>query len=122
MPCTIRIFEWILAAHKRLWFLYSWLYCGYLFRAQVLHLPWLLKRTLADNIYYLGAAKQVADYETTTEFLVNYIKKIYNFGSYIGTALDQLQEFDTTTLKPTLILSNNSDAFVKETMDEKYKI
>jgi hypothetical protein len=31
-----------------------------------------LKKTLADNIHYLGSSKQKADYETTTKFLVLY--------------------------------------------------
>ena len=36
--------------------------------------------------YYLGSAKQASDYETTTEFLINYIKKLYDYGKNdIGT-------------------------------------
>jgi hypothetical protein len=42
-----------------------------------------------------------------------YIKKTYNFGNDIGTALEQLQEFDTTALTPALLLSTNTDAVVK---------
>jgi hypothetical protein len=54
------------------------------------------KKTLADNIYYLGSAKQVADYETTTDYLINHIKKTFNFGNDIGTALEELEEYDMT--------------------------
>jgi hypothetical protein len=32
------------------------------------------KKTLSDRIHYLGSAKQAADYETTTNFLINHIK------------------------------------------------
>ena len=52
------------------------------------------KKTLADQIYYLGSAKQAADFETTTEFLINHIKKTFNFGNDIGTALENYEEFD----------------------------
>jgi hypothetical protein len=51
-----------------------------------------LKKTLEDNIYYLGSAKQAADYESTTEFLFNHIKKTFNFGGDIGTVLETLEE------------------------------
>jgi hypothetical protein len=45
------------------------------------------QKTLSDSIYYLGLAKQAADYETSTQFLINHIKKTFNFGNDIGTAL-----------------------------------
>ena len=35
------------------------------------------KRTLADNVYYLGSAKQASDYESITEFLINYQEDIH---------------------------------------------
>ena len=52
------------------------------------------KRTLADNVYYLGSAKQASDYESITEFLINYIKKTFTYGMDIGTVLESLQELD----------------------------
>ena len=45
------------------------------------------KRTLADNFYYLGSAKQASNYESITEFLINYIKKTFNRGNDIAKAL-----------------------------------
>ena len=41
------------------------------------------KIMLGENIYYRGSAKQAADYETTTEFLINHIKKNFNFGTLV---------------------------------------
>ena len=41
----------------------------------------------SDHMYYLGSAKQAADFETTTEFILNHIKKTFNFGNDIATAL-----------------------------------
>ena len=38
-----------------------------------------LKKTLSDHMFYLGSAKQAADFETTTEFILNHIKKEIQF-------------------------------------------
>jgi hypothetical protein len=43
-----------------------------------------IKKSVNDYNYYLGSAKQASDYETTTEFLINYIKKTFDYGSDIG--------------------------------------
>jgi hypothetical protein len=40
------------------------------------------------------------DYETTTEFLINYITKTFDYGSDIGRALKELKEVDTDPWKP----------------------
>jgi hypothetical protein len=48
------------------------------------------KKTLSESIYYLGSARQAADYGKTTVFLINRIKKKFNFGNDIGTALEDL--------------------------------
>jgi hypothetical protein len=45
------------------------------------------KKTLSDHIYYLGSAKQAADYDTTTDFILNHIIKTIIFGNDITTAL-----------------------------------
>jgi hypothetical protein len=60
------------------------------------------KKTLNDNIYYLGSSKQAADYERTTELLINSIRKTFTMGNDIGTALEQLKPFDLDPFKPTL--------------------
>jgi hypothetical protein len=36
------------------------------------------KKSISDYNYYLGSAKQASDYETMTEYLINYIKKTYS--------------------------------------------
>jgi hypothetical protein len=52
------------------------------------------KKGLTDYNYYLGSARQVLDYKTTTKFLINYIKKTFDYGSNIGQALKELKEVD----------------------------
>jgi hypothetical protein len=43
-----------------------------------------IKKSVNDYNYYLGSAKQASDYEMTTDFLINYIKKTFDYGSDIG--------------------------------------
>ena len=81
-----------------------------------------MKKTLADNIYYLGSAKQAADYESTTEFLINHIKKTFNFGGDIGTVLETLQEYYLNQFKPSLSISLSVDEGVKIAEDKQFEI
>ena len=53
-----------------------------------------------DYNYYLRLAKQASDYETTTEYLINLIKKVFDFGNDIGTALELLEPMSTSAWKP----------------------
>ena len=40
--------------------------------------------------YHVGSAKQASDYETATEFLINYIMKSYDsYGNDIGSSLEE---------------------------------
>jgi hypothetical protein len=44
-------------------------------RGQIKKTKFDIKKNLTDYNNYIGSATQAADYETTTEFIVNYIKK-----------------------------------------------
>ena len=80
------------------------------------------KRTLADNVYYLGSAKQASDYESITEFLINYIKKTFTYGMDIGTVLENLQELDLNEYKPSLSVSLNHDEIIRMAEDKQFEI
>ena len=71
------------------------------------------KQFVTDFNYYLGSSKQASDYETTTEFLINHIKKLYDYGYDIGTALDKLESIDTATWKPSMQASVETDEATK---------
>jgi hypothetical protein len=62
------------------------------------------KKTLSNYVYYLGSAKQAADYETTTKYLINHIKKTFPFGNDIATALEDLENYNIEQRKPTLLI------------------
>jgi len=57
---------------------------------------------LADHVYYVGSAKQASDYVTTTQFIINHIKKTYDQGEDIAFALENLSERDLKKFQPTL--------------------
>jgi hypothetical protein len=67
------------------------------------------KQYVTDYNYYLDSSKHASDYETTTEFLINHIKKLYDYGSNIGSALEELESNDTTAWKPSMQVSGESD-------------
>jgi hypothetical protein len=54
------------------------------------------KHFISDFNYYLGSAKQAWDYETTSESLINHIKKTNDYGNDIGRALEELEPLNTT--------------------------
>ena len=81
-----------------------------------------LKKTLSDHICYLGSAKQAADFGTTTEFILNHIKKTFNFGNDIATAIDNEQPYSIEQHKPVLKFSMDADGEIKDAANEQYKM
>jgi len=79
------------------------------------------KKTLSDYNYYLGRSRQASDYKKTTEFLINHIKKTYDHGKDIATALKNLSEFDLTPYAPKLLTSTKADA-AKATEEKQFEI
>jgi hypothetical protein len=55
------------------------------------------RKSLNDYNYYIGSATQASDYETTTEYVINYIKKTFDYGNDIGTELKELTPIDKET-------------------------
>jgi hypothetical protein len=84
--------------------------------------PTITKRGLSDYVYYLGSAKTASDYENTTEYLINHIKKTFEFGNDIGTALEELEPFDMNEHMPALSYSTSTDPAAKEADDRQYEM
>ena len=85
------------------------------------------KRSLKDHNYYIGNSKQASDYETTTDFIINHVKKTYNHGRDIAEALKALEPIDQTQWVPQLQMSGiqgNDAASVRqrETEDRQYEL
>eukprot|EP00978_Attheya_sp_CCMP212_P028789 scaffold100331_cov51-Attheya_sp.AAC.11 len=54
------------------------------------------KTTITDYVFHVGSVKQASEFETTSEFIINYIS------SDIGSALENLQPMDRANKKPKL--------------------
>ncbi len=80
------------------------------------------KKSIVDYNYYLGSAEQALDYETTTEYLINYIKKTYNYGNDIGTSLKNLEAVDTDPWRPSMQASVAMDAAIQALESKQFKI
>ena len=52
------------------------------------------KKTLAENIFYVGAVTQASDFVVVKKFLINHIKKTFDYGDDIGEALVKDKEPD----------------------------
>ena len=60
------------------------------------------KKTLADNIYYLGSAKQASDYVKVTNFITDHIKATFEYGRIIAEELKTEEPYDIAATEPKL--------------------
>ena len=68
------------------------------------------KKTIEDYVFYVGSAKQASDCTTTTEYIINHIKKEYDNGLDVANALDELNTPDMDKWKPTMEVSTKTGA------------
>lgn len=80
------------------------------------------KTKVEDHVYYLGYATQASDYEITTSFIINHILKTFKRGLDVGTALENLNDMDTTKWAPKLKTSTEADADKKKTEEKQYEM
>lgn len=80
------------------------------------------RKELSDFNYYLGTARQASEYEETTEYLINHIKKTFEYGSDIATALKEMCPPKTNTWRPSMRTSIASDEALKKVEIEQFKI
>jgi hypothetical protein len=77
------------------------------------------KKTIEEYYFYVGSSKQASDFETTSEFLVNHVKKTFDRGNDIAEALRKLQPLNTDSWKPSLSFSTNADATIAKQEDRQ---
>ena len=78
------------------------------------------KTALADYKYYLGSANQASDYEETTTFIINHIKKTYTNGKHIANVLKTLTPISFEA--PTLQASTSTDNAVLARETRQYEL
>jgi len=76
-------------------------------------------KTLADYYYAPGTAKNVTDYEETTKFLLNHIRKTYDHGDDIATALEEGDEYDLESERPQLTPTRSTGDSAADKITEK---
>ena len=80
------------------------------------------KKGLTDYNYYIGSNRQASDYENTTEYIINHIKKTYSYGKDIAEALMKLQPADTSEWQPSLqvsvVMGDDDEAVRKRAQEE----
>ena len=59
------------------------------------------KKSIEDYYFYVGSSKQASDFETTSEFLINHIKKTFDRGNDIAEVLRRLAPQDVDIWKAT---------------------
>ena len=70
-----------------------------------------VRKTLADHVYSIGSAKQASEYSIITQFIINHIRKSFEFGDDIGDALENGKDI---TLEPPKLKVVAKDATNKE--------
>ena len=80
------------------------------------------KKGLKDYTYYVGNNRQATDFETTTEFIINHIKKTYSHGIDIAAALSSMTPVDTSTWKPSLEMSLETDDQLRNNENRQFEI
>jgi hypothetical protein len=80
------------------------------------------KKTLEDDYFYVGSAKQASNYKSAADFIINHIKKEYKRGRDIAESLRELKKPDTDTWVPKLKGSTKKDEEVKATQDRQFEM
>ena len=80
------------------------------------------KKSPSEWLYFIGSARQAADCEALTDYLINYIQQNFDFGDDIANALINQEPVNTEAWKPTLQKSNNPNPEIKELETEQLKM
>jgi hypothetical protein len=80
------------------------------------------KKSPSEWLYFIGSARQAADYEALTNYLINYIQQNFDFGDDIANAIVNQEPINTEAWKPILQKSNNPDPEIRELETEQFKM
>jgi hypothetical protein len=69
------------------------------------------KKTIDDYSFYIGSSKQASDYEVTAEFVINHIKKTFDYGKDIAEALRTLKKPDPESWEPAIQASIRNSGY-----------
>ena len=78
------------------------------------------KKTLEDYFFYVGSSKQASDYEVTANFVINHIKKTFDYGKDIGDASKELKVPDIKLWETKLQGSKIKDPIDRAVEDKQF--
>ena len=80
------------------------------------------KKGIDEYNFYIGTSKQASDYEVTSEFIINYIKRTFQHGNDIAESLRTLTLIDTEKWKPNLKASKVDDENIAKLENRQFEI
>lgn len=80
------------------------------------------KKSISNYYYYVGSTQQASDYKTTTEFIINHVMKTYDYAADITNALCKEKDYDFTSHKTDLQVSEETDVNIKEKENKEVKL
>ena len=82
----------------------------------------LKKKSIEDYSFYIGTSKQASDYEITSEFIINYIKRTFQHGNDIAESLRTLSLHDTQNWRPKLEASKSQNENIAKIENKQFEI
>jgi hypothetical protein len=73
-------------------------------------------------VYFVGAARQASDFSVITEFIINHVRKTFEYGNDIANALDARSHIDFITFMPQLQESQSGDKAAAKREDQQYRL
>ena len=80
------------------------------------------KKSINNQIFQIGTNKQASEYETTAEFVINYIKRTFEHGNDIAETLRTLKNQNTESWMSSLKMSLAIDQTIQLQEDKQYKL
>ena len=80
------------------------------------------KKRINDKLFQIGTNKQATEYETTAEFLINYIKRTFEHGNDIAETLQTLKNQNMECWMPTLKMSIATDQEILSRENKQYQL
>ena len=80
------------------------------------------KKGIDEYNFYIGTSKQASDFEVTSKFIINYIKRTFQHGNDIAESLRTLTLKDMNEWRPALKMSSANDEETAKLENRQYEI
>ena len=80
------------------------------------------KKGVNDHLFQIGTNKQASEYDTTAEFLLNFIKRTFEYGNDIAETLRTLKTQKTENWMPTLKTSTATEINIMTRENKQYEL